>query len=177
MQYFRLNWQLLSQESRTAWNHAASSVPHTNRLGVTSRLTGFQLFISINFPTKRIGPVLAYQNPPQNLIRTIPIVDVDITFEAGGPYEFFINPADHPFGSDIILYIDRPVSNSVINSFKHWRFLGIKKNQAFNYNWQTEIHSTVGELTENETIGLKALHTISGFMPSLIWSGQTTVIP
>lgn len=177
MQVVRLGWQNLLEVSRQAFNRMAEGIPHTNRLGQTSRLTGFQLYVQINIPDPIIGITPQYVGPPQSTLKSVPIVDADISFEVGGPYTFKINPDDHPLGSWVNLYVSRPMTKNAITHFKFWRHAGKKQNLVANYDWQSKIEPVVGELIEGEVVGLQAFHTEPFIMPSLLWSGQTTVIP
>lgn len=87
MQIARHQWQDMDEATRTSWRQAAANRPHTNRLGITSHLSGNALFIAqsllgVNAPapeTKR-GPLALLPGLPAPQ----PLVFVDMTVVSGG---------------------------------------------------------------------------------------------
>ena len=99
VQRFRIAWRDLSEEQRTSWRQSAISFPFTNRLGVTSTLSGFQLFMKLNLFTydePNIGILPLIETPP-NLTAFAPFrLDSFEPNQAGGPILFFSNPSGGP---------------------------------------------------------------------------------
>ena len=86
LQRVRNAWRSLAEPQRAAWRQAALIFPNKNRLGSSTRLSGFQLFTKLNmigyFPPNFV-PFAIIEDPPV-LTRDPPFVIDDFSVTSGG---------------------------------------------------------------------------------------------
>lgn len=84
-------WRSLTPEQRKAWSFAALTYPHTNRLGVATRLSGHMLFMKLNTDG---GPIFFSQfqtrpfTDPPILTKPEPLPIFDVSFSLADGYFF-----------------------------------------------------------------------------------------
>lgn len=104
LQSLRHAWQRLTEEQRTAWRQSAAGYAFTNRIGVTSRLSGFNMFVKVNalgynVPSVPLNPPVL--DPPP-LTRSGSRILSRFEVISGGLKTFFletgtIGPVNHAF--------------------------------------------------------------------------------
>lgn len=77
-------WQNLDQEDYDAWRDAAADVTKTNRLGIKSQISPWQLFLQQNMLTLWANGDLSTTPIPNR--QTVACIDATIAFTAGGAY-------------------------------------------------------------------------------------------
>ena len=114
-------WRALTAAQRIAWRSAAVSFNHTNRLGVSSPLSGWQLYLKYYiyaahffFPAPTVPPVLITQTPPDSSA---------LDLHSGGGSEITV---ERPASADVItweLQLSRPWSIFADRPSKCWSFV------------------------------------------------------
>jgi hypothetical protein len=93
-QQLRNAWRNLTDNQRTAWRQATISVPNTNRLGLTSTISGYQLFIKTNAWGNYVAPIdpILILKAPSNLNRRTPWLLDSFTITSGGAKGLILLP-------------------------------------------------------------------------------------
>lgn len=114
MQLVRKSWRNLTDSQRTAWRQAALSVPHTNRLTITSNLTGFALFVRYNTErlalTRDAGIPLFTDPPPSTRLIPWPLVSFNVV--SGGNKTLTIIARSRAGATRITYYAARTFSTA-----------------------------------------------------------------
>ncbi len=77
-------WSKISGTQQKAWNTAAANFPQTNRLGVRSAISGWQLFIKQNLFTLWVEDT--FRDDPVPARQTYAAEYFELSFTAGGEY-------------------------------------------------------------------------------------------
>lgn len=75
-------WNAITDAQRAAWSAFADGYPVTDRLGQSIRLTGHQMFVSVNTALQNVGQAVN-ANPPVSNATIAPVVAVATMTHAG----------------------------------------------------------------------------------------------
>jgi hypothetical protein len=136
----------LTDAQRISWNTFASTVPVLNRLGVTTTLSGHQMFIKLNGIQQMRGQAYS-ASPPGSTAVSSPTSLVLVPDSALGTFKITPNVAVVAAGEHAYFFASPPMSPGKHYVSSKLRFIG-----AYTLNVQTDI-----------TTNYK---TIFGFFPS-----------
>lgn len=124
-QNLRAAWAQLETQEITQWRAAAADFPHTNRLGVTSRLSGYQLFMKVNAfawnPSKGLAPDPI--STPPNLNRQVSFTFDRFRVSVGFFKQFRAQEPIPSNNTQILIYGARTFSTSPRKSWTDFKFI------------------------------------------------------
>ncbi len=149
-------WTTLTTEQRTAWNAIASSLPTTNRLGVSSTPTGFAYFTRFNLPLLQFQDDLRL-DPPE-AIAGYQDVDFELLFFDSPFYivNWFLSGTTA--GQFYIMYGTRHFSPTIPAFPKNWRIIstGVTGNgPTEGANVTTSWQAALGTLALGEAFSVR----------------------
>ena len=163
----RAAWREFTNPQRTAWNTAASTLNHPDRLGTYRPTPGFNLFLRWNTrgwpavfdPDSEIfsDPTIAYSE--------VPNLKITLNFTAGGPYliSFILGPK---VGQRLIVYVGRTYTAASRRFWNDYRIINARFQPIPQpTNITTEFQALVGDLQQGEQCFIKAMWHVGG--PSL----------
>lgn len=144
LQIVRHAWQNLTEEQRTAWRQTANDFPHKNRLGIATRITGFNLFVKANMFAYQIpgaSPIPIISDPPNlNAPDTEPFISLNII--SGGSKSISFATVIPPPTHFVFVYAARTLSTAprkFWNTYKLTESLGITVPATEITNWDSVI--------------------------------------
>ena len=178
LQSLRHAWQNMTDNQRTAWRQSAANYPNKNRLGTTSRLSGFQLFVKVNalgynVPTEPVNaPVLDPPALTRSGSRNIDIFEV----QAGGLKFVFlstgtIGPVNHAF-----VYCAR-TSSSAPRRFWNTFKLIYDAEQFPGFHTLTEWDNLIGDPQVGEQCWIKIIYNFNRAPGNAVTIASTFAIP
>lgn len=155
-------WKTLTTAEYLEWRILAEQVNRTNRLGITSKMSPFTLFIAQNRVEAYLG--ISLIRTPYALTAAEPCFVEAIVFTAGGSYNITLSFADPYAHRNVYLYGFRPMRTSPTRGVRSWKFLG----RAF-FEGMTPLSITawwdpkLGPLSADEFVHVKLrVQTIGG---------------
>ncbi len=176
-QKLRNAWRSLSEIQQTSWRQAALTFPHTNRLGLATRLTGFALFIKVNalgFSPPNFGPFPIVHDPP--ILTNRPpfrIVAFDVT--SGGPKTFTLEdevPIPPATLDTLIVSAARTYSTSVLRSWHSYKSLQFNIAAAGPMTL-TDWDSIIGDPQPNEQCWISVIQWTPGHIKQNPYTAST----
>jgi len=115
-----LAWRNMSETERKTWRSAAQNQSFVNRLGLSRKMSGKQLFAKINLPRVAVD-IPQFVEPPMPVLTPPPY---DLTFTVALPNNYIISwEHDQPTWMHFIrLFTARTMSGTLVKPIKHWRF-------------------------------------------------------
>ena len=167
-------WRALTVAQRIAWRSAAASFNHTNRLGVNSPLSGWQLYLKYYiyaahffFAAPTAPPTLITQTPPDSFA-----LDLDHT----GGSEITV---ERPASPDLItweLQLSRPWSVFADRPGKCWSWIDGDVNFAVAIDIDDELAAVFAPLVADEIIWARVRCAQVDTLPSPWLVDFTTVV-
>lgn len=155
-------WKARTDAHRLAWNRLATTFPHTNSLGVSRALSGFQLFVKFNLPW-----TIIHQAPldviPSALSNTPPYnITADYVFGDVFNLSYWVDPQTGP--ARPVISFGRTFSTSKPKFFHNYRFILEGRNDAGLNEIQLEptLSTIVGKPQLGEWVFTR-LHSIDSF--------------
>lgn len=168
-------WSLVSDDMKLAWERFAATLPWSNRLGESRRLSGYQAYLSYALKT---APEVGYPYGPWLVPRILSVavhVVSDISFTSAGACTTTV---EHP-GEDSIFYwlsIQKPNPYGSRNTAGCIRYIGSAlSGPSTTWNWRTQIDARGVTLSSGESITLKIYFGGAGQWPSQTVEYMTTV--
>ncbi|KKL47143.1 hypothetical protein LCGC14_2338530, partial [marine sediment metagenome] len=148
-------WHDLTDKEHDAWDALARSFPITNRLGLTTYLSGFQIFLkdSINIQWFPFYPRATPPFPTQ----TNPFLSVELDFTEGGPYNITTIQQPMPSPSQHLVYIHRSMSSTSRSVFNSHLFVQSQVATLITVDWKFWIEFNVGPLRLEERVSIKSV--------------------
>lgn len=171
-----LEWQQLSANQRTAWDTAALTWPHRNRLGVVSRVSGHQLFLHVNvqwFPHLTYTEGI-FARTPVDLRVLPPNFPTILDLTAGGTQQLFFETPVPTSNSSWLLEIGRPMNNRAYRSWNTWKQFASQTSGSSPSNLALSFTLADIVLRQGERIFLRCWSTVIGAQPVL--SGVVSTI-
>ena len=160
MQSVRNFWKTLTDEQQDSWTTTARDTPHTNRLGVTSPISGFQLMVQTNIRVVLGGDALESVPLPGGVSAVVQNVTVD--FSAAGDYDILGDALDPPTVSRYLLYGWPFYTDKPTRSVPRLRFLRFVAGIGFGGDFRTQWVDLFGELQ----VGQQFAIGVTGRIPS-----------
>lgn len=168
-------WKTLTAAEYLEWKSLAEKVPRTNRLGVTSRTTPFQVFVRMNKITAYLG--ITIQTTPYLLGHARACKVKSILFTEGGPYTIRLEELTPYTSGETWVYGHRPMRTSPTRGIRTWKFLGrvpFDGDDPQNlWSWWTP---RLGELVTGEFVHLKLICQTVGGINNPPHTVTTTVV-
>lgn len=125
MKQLRAAWKNLTPDQHTAWNQSASQVLFTNRLGIPTLISGYNLFIKLNAfgqYTIPVNPAFIFSDPAEILHPPVlQITSFDIV-AGGAKTAQLLNPTR--LGNEqYFAYCARTYSTADRKSWNQWRLV------------------------------------------------------
>jgi len=166
-------WRALTTIQRTGWRTTAARVSHTNRLGLRSPLSGWNLFLSrylfpcpYGYGRPDIPPTGLHSAPPTSATLTLSSV-ADSTCNVVAPSASF---PDHWH-----LSMARSCSNTPTTSLNYWRLVTMDPMFSFAVNIQDELNAVFSPLRQGEVFLSRVLVGSFDYAPSSSLTGTHTV--
>ena len=136
-------WRNLSEGQRNEWNVRADEITRSDTLGMNYRLTGLQLFISVNANRALLG-IPRLDNPQEFGATPPPITRLSIGLRDGAELPISFTPT--PYAGAVFLWCTPPLSPGVnfIPPSKY-KLLKVVKPTAFGGNITSPIQITDAE--------------------------------
>lgn len=158
-QFVRSGWRTLTDQQRTEWTQAAQTYPHSNRLGVRTRMTGFSLYLMVNMYAWSVTFLpggLRRSWADLNRFPAFPALSLDITSGAG-PYNL-IN--DDPLAvptPQMTLFGARTFSTAVRRSWNTFTTFTQIANDAADVDFSAAFITAFGQIEIGEQLFIKAI--------------------
>lgn len=172
MQITRHQWQNMDEPTRQSWRQAAQNRPHTNRLGITSHLTGAALYIKMAMLGKGAPLPETYQGPGANIpffAAPQPLVFVSMTVVAGGMKRISFEEPLPDFTLKAIIYGAKTGSNKPLRSWNDFTLLynnalipGAPFYRTLTEQWDT----VIGDVQVGEQVFWKFIYGGESAWPS-----------
>ncbi len=151
----RIAWKALTPIQRQAWNVTALQLPRPNRLGQTTNLSGYLLFMKTNslgapeFPA--VAPFPQYTDPLffDNATESI---TTNLSISLAGGYNFDIVPIIFPLTFKVSISAARTFRPYETASPTHYRVLSTVEPATSGANFKTEFDEKLGEPALGEFI-------------------------
>lgn len=157
-------WSTLTVEQRSAWNALAVDQPQTNRLGITSAPTGFQIFTRFNLYRLRLNSTLLL-DPPENIVGYRPVI-LDLIF-LDNPFYQVRTTIDGAIALEFFLiYGARHFSTVIPAHIANWRLLatgGAAPGPVIGANITSAWLETFGEMELGEAYSVRWQYQNIGF--------------
>lgn len=114
------DWRALSNADRTAWRRLASTFPHTNSLGVSRALSGFQFFMKMDLLVLHLH-LGTFVVPPAG-VSTSQGTGFDLNFTVGGPFTITFNQPAFPPEVWTFIYLGRSHQTNRPRFFDNFTF-------------------------------------------------------
>lgn len=165
MHQVRALWRSLAENQRSAWRKAASDFPFTNRLGLTSNLTGFALFTKLNLFAHRntTAPGIAFIRDVPKLNRAEPWIITAFSITSGGAKSVSLERVSPGLGEPAFAYGARTFSTAPRLSWYDFRAIDrlILPGLTTLFDWDT----VIGDPIQDEQCWIK------------IWVGRQGRVP
>lgn len=168
-------WRRLSDDSRAAWRAAAAEFPHVNRVGVVSRLSGYNLFMK--FATSAtLGPGQFNLIPPA--MTTLPAhIITAASYSVSGAATVSlakILPSSYTSAS---LFGSRPFTTNPVTFFRYTDLSKTVFSTDVPTSFKLNFEFFLGIVAAGETISIQALPKGNGHIPGMPVSITLTVLP
>lgn len=160
------DWAVATDLTRDQWRAAAASIKRTNRLGLPSTLTGFQLFV-MNSLTNPVSDHTNFPVPP-HLTATPQPTSVVLTASAAGQINLAWNVTDVPALIFCYIFGMRTLSTRPRTFFNTWRYFATDAGPpgAFNINLNAFWDPIFAHPLEGEVIAVKLRARNITYLPS-----------
>ncbi len=146
------HWSDLTGLETAAWNTSARLVATPNRLGVPTRLSGFQFFIQYNLA--HVDDPTFIDTPPTILTRTPVVTDIGGNLDEILFFTVFFTVPPTSTNYDVYISAGRPYSDVRPSFWNNWKFLK-KANVAQGaqlVDIEAEFIATFGDPVQGEHI-------------------------
>ena len=164
-----LEWQNLTPNQRQAWQTAALTWPHRNRLGIASRLSGHQLFLHVNvqwFPHLTYTEGI-FARTPVDLRVLPPKFPTRLDFTNGGDHLVFFEVPVPTSNSGWLIEIGRPANDRAYRTWNTWTQLGATTTGTSPTNLNLFFILRDIEIRQGERVFLRFHSTTIGAQPVL----------
>lgn len=170
-------WKTLTAAEHLEWRILAEQVTQTNRLGVTSNMSPFSLFILQNRVQAYLG--IALIRTPYPLSAADACFVESIVFTEGGTYSITLSFTDPYAHRNVWLFGFRPMRTSPTRGVRFWKFLGRAWFEGFNpLNIAAWWNPKLGAPAAGEFLHLKfRLQTIGGIKNPSTTATTTVIAP
>lgn len=170
------HWRQLPHTARMQYANVAANTPHTNRLGVTSRLSPFQFFLHKQVMTAFWG--YPYWTGPPPAAHVLTVDASTFTFTQGGPFTILLEIS--PILRYAVTKVCRPFSSTPKISPKTFLTLGRYEFTMFeSYNIYPEFVGRLGDPQAGESITIQIVISsrlwATSYYPPLTYT--TTILP
>lgn len=148
-------WTELTITQRVEWIIFAISRRQTNRLGVHSSPTPYNVFMSFNITHLFLGG-LGFPSPPQWTPPTETWRPV-LTFTQGGPYTVHASDDALPYGTSVLVYGSRTMRNYLCHTTKTWTYIG--RRQVNEFDIQSQWDPILGPPITGEILSVRLYST------------------
>lgn len=160
-------WRNASPAHRLAWNRLAQTLPHTNRLGVSRPLSGFQVFMRHQLPIIKSTPLID-PNVPSG-IASLPVSSIQLTFIESQEYTIHATFQSPPPNQNAWVFFGRSFSTVRPKFFCRYLFVPF----AFLHSANTtidlfpELDSLIGTPQPDEWLYVRIQTWFGGYMHSM----------
>lgn len=163
-QSVKSTWRNLTDKEKETWKAAAKTWHRTNRLGMTTIMSGSQLHAQLNVMAYRwgFGPF----NLPPNM-QVLPRLN-DVNFEVTLPNTYTVSGWGDALLTPFLLQIQtaRPVSGTPVHPVKHWRITFNSSFYATTFFLKPYFIAQWGEPVAGEYVYLRIRGWRADYLPS-----------
>ena len=169
----RAAWADLDPMERKGWLQAAARVNHTNRLGLSSPIAGYQLFLRYFVQARHLGsaaPVL-----PPVAIAQAPVLGVIWVLSSVPVCEITVYAPNRTAPSNWQLFMARTCSDALNNSANLWRYVTTSTDFGASVDFSAALLAIFSPLRTGERWLSRVRTGGPAMMPSPFFTGSHVV--
>ena len=147
------NWSIEPETIRAQWRQAALDFPHTNRFGVTTRLSGFQLYMA--YVQWSSTPLDFFAHPMPIMSREPGFQIISLSFTEGGPFNITVAPIAPSTYSRWTVLGSRPRKQAGISFFRDFTRVTALPTPFFTFDIFPAFEFNLGSPAATEAIGIR----------------------
>lgn len=167
-------WTTLSTSLKNAWRTAAKNLPHKNRLGTPTTLSGREFFFQRNF-SNLVTFQIAIENSPPMMQATGPLSGLSVENHAPGLYRFSIGTYPTLVTNPWVCWLSNQYTRTSLRHFKNPRIWLRGPNSVAASPCTNEIIAATGPLVVGQFLKFRALSRYQNQLDSPMLFATLTV--